>query len=145
MIHPEVAGMLEAEVDALKEALAAERGLKDLIQAALSDVSATLATTAKERDSWKTNCERAQTHLSSMAVERDSWRGMFEDSQQLNKLLERWLSEAQTRGGTSLLRGANETLPPKCYCQPGKCMAPRPRWCRDHEKRDTAIVEREKP
>lgn len=36
-----------------------------------------------------------------------------------------------------LLRPVNEPLAPGCYCKPGRCMAPRPEWCRDAEKRDT--------
>lgn len=27
-------------------------------------------------------------------------------------------------------------LPNGCYCPPGKCEAPKPEWCRDHDKRD---------
>lgn len=42
----------------------------------------------------------------------------------------------------SLLRApisATNPLPPGCYCKPGQCGAPKPNWCRDHAKRDSAI------
>lgn len=45
-------------------------------------------------------------------------------------------------GVQSLLRkpiSASNPLPPGCYCQPGRCAAPQPNWCRDHAKRDGAV------
>jgi hypothetical protein len=36
-----------------------------------------------------------------------------------------------------LLRHPSEPLPRGCYCNPGKCAAPKPEWCRDHTKRDS--------
>ena len=38
--------------------------------------------------------------------------------------------------GKSLLHKVSDPLPTGCYCQPGRCMAPRPNWCRDAAKRD---------
>lgn len=40
------------------------------------------------------------------------------------------------RESVSLLKKSN-TLPDGCYCQPGKCAAPKAAWCRDTKKRDS--------
>jgi hypothetical protein len=35
------------------------------------------------------------------------------------------------------LEQESNDLPEGCYCDEGKCMAPKPQWCRDAKKRDT--------
>lgn len=37
---------------------------------------------------------------------------------------------------SSLLKPANSVPAPDCHCQPGRCAAPHPEWCRNEGKRD---------
>jgi len=50
------------------------------------------------------------------------------------RLAARLLREATAR---STLSETKPTLPNGCYCEPGKCMAPKPAWCRDAQKRES--------
>lgn len=47
------------------------------------------------------------------------------------------LPESPSAESATLLKSPRP-LPAGCYCNPGKCMAPRPEWCRDEAKRDAS-------